>query len=122
MVLIPTASQSAGLSSVRLFTTDACLGLVEALGNFFFEAKRQRSTVHFYLGVFCHLPLSRMPVVADMHKATHAVEDLPAAKCKAQKVIDKLTTVRLVNAAKTLWEGVDQTLAFTSSRGNIVAG
>jgi transposase-like protein len=101
-----------GLSGVRLFTTDACMGLVESIAEFFPEAKWQRCTVHFYRNVFCHVPRSRMPVVADMLKAIHAAEDLEAAKCKAQEVIDKLTTMRLANAAKKLREGVDQTLAY----------
>ena len=68
-----------GLAGVRLFTTDACLGLVESLAEFFPEARWQRCTVHFYRNVFCHVPRSRMPVVADMLKAIHAAEDLQAA-------------------------------------------
>jgi putative transposase len=101
-----------GLSGVRLFTTDACLGLVESLAEFFPQAKWQRCTVHFYRNVFCHVPRSRMPIVADMLKAIHAAEDLPAATAKAQEVIEKLTTIRLAQAAKILREGVDQTLAY----------
>ena len=101
-----------GLANVRLFTTDACMGLVESLADFFPEAKWQRCTVHFYRNVFCHVPRSRMPVVADMLKAIHAAEDLEAAAAKAQEVIEKLTTMRLANAAKTLREGVDQTLTY----------
>ena len=101
-----------GLTNVRLFTTDACMGLVESIADFFPEAKWQRCTVHFYRNVFCHVPRSRMPVVADMLKAIHAAEDLKAATAKAQEVIDKLTAMRLVNAAKTLQDGVDQTLTY----------
>jgi len=101
-----------GLSGVRLFITDACLGLVESLAEFFPQAKWQRCTVHFYRNVFCHVPRSRMPIVADMLKAIHAAEDLPAATAKAQEVIEKLTTMRLAQAAKILREGVDQTLAY----------
>jgi putative transposase len=101
-----------GLAGVRLFTTDACLGLVESLADFFPEAKWQRCTVHFYRNVFCHVPRSRMPIVADMLKAIHAAEDLQAATAKAQEVVEKLTAMRLVNAAKTLQDGVDQTLAY----------
>ena len=101
-----------GLTNVRLFTTDACLGLVESLGEFFPEARWQRCTVHFYRNVFSHVPRSRMPVVADMLKAIHAAEDLEAATCKAHEVAEKLTTMRLANAAKTLRDGVEQTLAY----------
>ena len=101
-----------GLSGVRLFTTDACLGLIESLAEFFPQAKWQRCTVHFYRNVFCHVPRSRMPIVADMLKAIHAAEDLQAATRKAQEVIEKLTTMRLAQAAKILREGVEQTLAY----------
>ncbi len=47
-----------GLKGVRLITSDKCLGLVEALGEFFPEAKWQRSVVHFYRNVLkeCHVP------------------------------------------------------------------
>jgi len=101
-----------GLTGVRLFTTDACLGLVESIADFFPEAKWQRCTVHFYRNIFCNVPRSRMAVVADMLKAIHAAEDLNAARSKAQEVIEKLAVMRLANAAKTLREGVDPTLTY----------
>jgi len=101
-----------GLAGVRLFTTDACLGLVESIAEFFPEAKWQRCTVHFYRNIFCNVPRSRMAVVADMLKAIHAAEDLKAAQRKAQEVVEKLEAMRLPNAAKTLREGIEQTLTY----------
>jgi transposase-like protein len=101
-----------GLAGVRLFTTDACLGLVESIADFFPEAKWQRCTVHFYRNIFSNVPRSRMAAVADMLKAIHAAEDLQAAQHKAQEVRDKLEAMRLSNAAKTLRDGVDQTLTY----------
>jgi putative transposase len=101
-----------GLGGVRLFTTDACLGLVESIADFFPEAKWQRCTVHFYRNIFCNVPRSRMAVVADMLKAIHAAEDLKAAQSKAQEVSEKLAAMRLPKAAKTLREAVDQTLSY----------
>jgi len=101
-----------GLAGVRLFTTDACLGLVESIADFFPEAKWQRCTVHFYRNIFCNVPRSRMAVVADMLKAIHAAEDLKSAQRKAQEVGEKLEAMRLPNAAKTLRDGVDQTLTY----------
>jgi transposase-like protein len=101
-----------GLSGVRLFTSDACLGLVESLGDFYPEAKWQRCTVHFYRNIFSHVPRSRMAVVADMLKAIHAAEDLKATQRKAQEVIEKLEAMRLANAARILREAVDQSLAY----------
>lgn len=58
--------------------------LVESVAEFFPKAKWQRCTVHFYRNVFCHVPRSRMPVVADMLDAPHFAEDLQAAMAKAQ--------------------------------------
>jgi putative transposase len=101
-----------GLSGVRLFTSDACLGLVESIADFFPDARWQRCTVHFYRNIFSHVPRSRMAVVADMLKAIHAAEDLKAAQRKAQEVIEKLEAMRLANAARIVREAVDQTLAY----------
>jgi len=101
-----------GLTAVRLFTTDACLGLVESVADFFPEAKWQRCTVHFYRNIFSNVPRSRMAAVADMLKAIHAAEDLNAAQSKAQEVREKLEAMKLPKAAKTLAEGVDQTLTY----------
>ena len=41
-----------GLSGVELFVSDKCLGLVENLAEFYPEAGRQRSVVHFYRNVW----------------------------------------------------------------------
>jgi putative transposase len=101
-----------GLAGVWLFTTDACLGLVESIADFFPEAKCQRCTVHFYRNIFSHVPRRRMAVVADMLKAIHAAEDLKAAQRKALEVGEKLEAMRLANAAKMLREGVEQTLTY----------
>ena len=101
-----------GLAGVQLIISDACVGLVESLAEYYPDARWQRCAVHFYRNVFCHVPRSKMPVVADMLKAIHAAEDLPAAMTKAQEVVEKLKAMRLANAAKTLQDGVDQTLAY----------
>src|SRR5205807_208441 len=41
-----------GLSGVQLVVSDKCVGLVEALGEVFPEARWQRCVVHFYRNVF----------------------------------------------------------------------
>ena len=41
-----------GLSGVQLIISDACLGLVESLPDFYPEARWQRCVVHFYRNVF----------------------------------------------------------------------
>ena len=47
-----------GLDGVKLIVGDKCLGMLEAVGEVFPEAKYQRCTVHFYRNVFlCHASL-----------------------------------------------------------------
>ena len=41
-----------GLEGVKLVVGDKCLGMLEAVGEVFPEAKYQRCTVHFYRNVF----------------------------------------------------------------------
>ena len=43
-----------GLDGVKLIVGDKCLGMLEAVGEVFPEAKYQRCTVHFYRIVFSH--------------------------------------------------------------------
>ena len=69
-----------GLKTVKLIISDACLGLVECVGDFFPEAKWQRCIVHFYRNVFTVVPKSKVKSVARMLKAIHASEDKKAAE------------------------------------------
>ena len=64
-----------GLKGVRLIVSDKCLGLVEAVSQFFPEAKWQRCVVHFYRNVFSLVPKGKVREVATMLKAIHAQED-----------------------------------------------
>jgi transposase-like protein len=41
-----------GLDGVKLVVGDKCLGILEAVGEVFPEAKYQRCTVHFYRNIF----------------------------------------------------------------------
>ena len=61
-----------GLKGVRLFTTDACIGLVESLVEYFPKVRWQRCMVHFYRNVFGVVPRKKMASVAAMLKAIHA--------------------------------------------------
>ena len=61
-----------GLHGTRLFIGDRCLGLLEAIGEVFPEAKYQRCTIHFYRNVFSVVPRSKVKLVAKMLKAIHA--------------------------------------------------
>lgn len=101
-----------GLSGVRLVVSDKCLGLVEALGEFFPDAAWQRCTVHFYRNVWTAVPTAKVKEVAAMLKAIHACEDLAAAREKATAVEAKLRTMKLPKAADLVATGIDETLCY----------
>ena len=103
-----------GLKGTHLFVTDKCLGLVEALGETYPQARWQRCVVHWYRNVFTVTPRNRMKEVAAMLKAIHAQEDRPAALKKAREVEAKLRAMKLSRAADTVREGAMETLAYMS--------
>ena len=55
-----------------------------------------------------------MRSVADMLKAIHACEDREAAQEKASAVVDKLTALRLKEAAQRIQDGIADTLTYYS--------
>lgn len=101
-----------GLSGVRLVVSDACLGLVEALGEVFPDADWQRCAVHFYRNVFSHVPRHKVREVAAMLKAIHAQENRQAAEVKAADVVAKLTAMKLKAAAERVEESIAETLTY----------
>jgi putative transposase len=101
-----------GLRGVRLLVSDKCLGLVEAVGEFYPEATWQRCMVHWYRNVMSVVPKSKVKEVMAMLKAIHAQEDRQAARDKAQVVSEKLDTMRLPQAATIVRDGVDETLSY----------
>jgi transposase-like protein len=101
-----------GLKGVRLVTSDKCLGLVEALGEFYPEADWQRCMVHWYRNVGSTAPKSKIKEVMAMLKAIHAQEDREAAEKKAVDVVAKLKTMKLTKAAKCVEEGASETLSY----------
>ena len=101
-----------GLNGVRLFISDKCLGLLEALGEFYPEAQWQRCMVHWYRNVFAVVPRGRRKEVAAMLKAIHGQEDRPAAREKAEAVASKLEAMKLGQAAAIVRAGVDETLSY----------
>jgi len=101
-----------GLGGVRLATSDKCLGLVEALGEVFPEARWQRCVVHFYRNVFSVTPKGRAKEVAAMLKAIHAQEDRAAAQAKADQVVEKLRALKLGHAADIVRGGIAETLTY----------
>jgi len=101
-----------GLTGVKLFVSDKCLGLVESLADFYPQAKWQRCVVHFYRNVFTAVPKGRVKEVAAMLKAIHAQEDRAAAEEKIAAVTKKLRAIKLSNAAKIVEEGAKETLSY----------
>ena len=104
-----------GLKGVRLLISDKCLGLVEALGEFYPDASWQRCVVHWYRNVFSVVPSGKVKQVAAMLKAppgVHAGEDREAAQLTAQQVIEKLESLKLSKAASIVREGIAETLSY----------
>src|ERR1700677_2640807 len=101
-----------GLQGVQLAVSDKCLGLVEALAEFYPDAAWQRCAVHFYCNVFTVVPKSKVKDVAAMLKAIHAQEDRQAALDKAQAVVEKLETLKRPKAAGSVRAGGADTLSY----------
>ena len=104
--------KSRGLDGVRLIVGDKCLGMLEAAGEVFPEAKYQRCTVHFYRNVFSAVPRSKMKTVAQMLKAIHAQESGKAAREKARIVAEELKAMKLKEAAKKVEDSIEETLTY----------
>lgn len=101
-----------GLSGVKLIISDACLGLVESVVDFYPDAQWQRCTVHFYRNVFSVVPNIKMKEVSMMLKAIHASEDREAAEEKAKSVIIKLEKMKLKEAAAKVRKSIHETLGY----------
>ena len=101
-----------GLSGVRLFVSDKCLGLMESLAEFYPQALWQRCAVHFYRNVWTVVPTTKVREVAAMLKAIHAQEDRAAAVAKAALVVGKLRDMKLAKAAELVATGVEETLQY----------
>ena len=103
-----------GLNGVKLIVGDKCMGMLEAVGEVFPEAKYQRCVVHFYRNIFSVVPKSKVKNVALMLKAIHAQENKEAARRKSADVIEELRTMKLQEAAKKVEDGVEETLTYMS--------
>lgn len=103
-----------GLKGVRMVTGDKSLGMLGAIEETFPQARYQRCTVHFYRNVFGKVPRSKRAYVAKMLKAIHAQESFEASMGKAREVADTLREMKLAAAAKTVEDGVVETLTYTN--------
>jgi len=101
-----------GMEGVKLIVGDKCLGMLEAVGEVYPEAKYQRCTVHFYRNVFSVVPRSKMKLVAKMLKAIHAQESKAAAREKARQIAAALREMKLKEAAKKVEDSIEETLTY----------
>ncbi|MCP5347698.1 MAG: transposase [Pseudomonadales bacterium] len=101
-----------GLKGVRLFISDACLGLVESIAEVYPDADWQRCAVHFYRNVFSLVPSGKVREVAAMLKAIQAQESREAAEGKARDVVEKLKAMKLRAAAELVEKSIHETLAY----------
>ena len=87
-----------GLDGVKLIVGDKCLGMLEAVGEVFPEAKYQRCTA--------------VKLVAKMLKAIHAQESKKAAREKAKAVVEELRSMKLKESAKKVEDSIEETLTY----------
>jgi len=106
--------KSRGLTGVQLIIGDKCLGMLEAVGEVYPDAKYQRCIVHFYRNVFSVVPRTKVKLVAKMLKAIHAQESKKAALEKAKSVAETLRSMKLSEAARKVELSVEETLSYTA--------
>ena len=103
-----------GLRGVRMMTGDKCNGMVEAMLQVFPTAHYQRCMVHFMRNILGDVPRVRAKEVGAMLKAIFAQENKDACLRKAQEVVEHLRKTKLGSAAKTLEDGIVETLTYTN--------
>lgn len=104
--------KSRSLEGVKLIIGDKCLGMLEAVGEVYPDAKYQRCVVHFYRNVFSVVPKSKIKLVAKMLKAIHAQESKVACRRKAKEVVEELHAMKLKEAAKKVEDSIEETLTY----------
>ncbi len=103
-----------GLRGVRMFAGDKAAGMVGSIAEVFPDAECQRCMVHFCRNVLAKAPKSKRGGVAAMLKAIHAQESREASERKAAEVASALEDMKLAAGAKTVREGIAETLTYTA--------
>ena len=88
------------------------MGMLEAVGEVFPDAKYQRCTVHFYRNVFSVVPKSKVKIVAKMLKAIHAKESKKGVPREGERLWWRLRAMKLKEAAKKVEDGIEETLTY----------
>ena len=100
-----------GLDGVKLIVGDKCMGMLEAVGEVFPDAKYQRCTVHFYRNIFSVVPKSKVKIVAKMLKRS-TPRRVRSVREKAKAVVAELRAMKLKEAAKKVEDGIEETLTY----------
>lgn len=104
---------SRGLSGVRLVTSDAHVGLREAIRSTLLGATWQRCRVHLLRDVLAHVPKGAQGLIAAFGRTIFAQPDGPSAHRQLGDVAEHLRT-RFPKAAETLLASEDDVLAYTA--------
>jgi putative transposase len=102
-----------GLSGVRLVTSDAHPGLVDAIAASLPGAAWQRCRTHAMRNLLTRVPKSAQSFVATMVRTIFAQPDAQTVHEQHRRIVDQLQT-RFPEAAALLEEGAPDLLAFTS--------
>jgi len=101
-----------GLKGIRLIVSDACVGLVESIAEYYPDADWQRCLVHFHRNVAGCVPSRKVRYVASMLKAIYAQEKRDSADEKTASVIEELRSLRLHKAADLMEAHIHETLTY----------
>jgi putative transposase len=101
-----------GLKCPRLIISDKCLGLVESIADFYPGAKWQRCMVHFLRNILSAVPWDKKKEVSKLVKTIFNQEDKAAAIEKAKSIVEKISKLKLRQAAKVLHEGYLEALNY----------
>lgn len=104
--------KSRGLNGVKLVIGDKALGMVDAIGQVFPDAKYQRCIWHFYRNVFSVVPRQKVKEVSKMLKAIHGQESKSAAIEKSRAIAERLAEMKLTKASKKVEESISETLTY----------
>jgi putative transposase len=102
-----------GLSGVRLVTSDAHAGLVEAIAANLPGASWQRCRTHYAANLMSICPKSMWPAVKAMLHSVYDQPDAPSVHAQFDRLIDYVTE-KLPAVAEHLAEAREDILAFTA--------
>ena len=101
-----------GLSGVKLVSSDAHPGLVDAIAATLPGASWQRCRTHFMRNLLTRVPKSAQSFVATMVRTIFAQPDADTVREQHRRIVDQLET-RFPEAAQLLEEAAADLLAFT---------